>query len=358
MNKILVSGLAIGNNIGACDVCNFDFEWIIKNPSALLWIDKLLVPDTIWETIINKRTTENLKLNEGLKLLFELMDENKLIEIIKPQDYINQELANQLFEQIDKDRVILNQMFPETVKLGEHEKCPGEMFINKYHYCSSYIWHIYATLFMAKHLNAQVMYTPETLNYCKYKFGASNSQIPNANFKTDILTNVFSTLVPVNNIFADFTFRSKEYCIECNRIGVCETNYLNETEKNIYKIFEMREADELYKVRDVLSKIVDCQAEKQGIIPLEDSKLILEQYKNEAKDINKMMKKAFPKVERFANLATLITLPICIGGFITGNPIVGSTAGVISACSSSAKSIIGLLKENYSWVGFINKDKQ
>jgi hypothetical protein len=28
MNKILVSGLAIGNNVGACSVCNFDFEFL------------------------------------------------------------------------------------------------------------------------------------------------------------------------------------------------------------------------------------------------------------------------------------------------------------------------------------------
>lgn len=29
-NKILLSGLALGKDIGLCPVCNFDFDWLIK----------------------------------------------------------------------------------------------------------------------------------------------------------------------------------------------------------------------------------------------------------------------------------------------------------------------------------------
>lgn len=36
MNKIFVTGLAIGNEIGTCDFCNFDFSWLITNPSTFM----------------------------------------------------------------------------------------------------------------------------------------------------------------------------------------------------------------------------------------------------------------------------------------------------------------------------------
>ena len=67
-NKILLSGLALGKDIGLCPVCNFDFDWLIQNPSSLLWIDKIIVPQNILNTIKDIKSSKNIKLNEGMKL--------------------------------------------------------------------------------------------------------------------------------------------------------------------------------------------------------------------------------------------------------------------------------------------------
>lgn len=353
-NKILLSGLALGKDIGLCPVCNFDFDWLIQNPSSLLWVDKIIVPQNILNTIKDKKSSNNIKLNEGMKLLFEVLEDKQMIEIINIEDYISNDVANKLYEQTKKDRDVLSEIFPEIIKKG-NDNCPGELFIGDYHYCSSYVWQIYASLFLSMQLNAQIMFTQESLNYCKYKFGATNSHIPNSNTKNQVISKIFSSLVPPIKIFPDFTFRTKEYCEDCKMIISCEKHYLKKTESNIIQIFEYRETDELFQIRDVLNEIITIKSSKNQIITQNDITDILYEYKSKASKINKLLKKHFPKIEKWSNISTLITLPICIAGIATGNPIVSGISGIAATGISSTKALLELLKTKYSWVGFIEK---
>ncbi len=291
-----------------------------------------------------------------MKLLFEVLNSENLIDIIKLKDYMNSDIANQIYEQTKKDVDILSEMFPDVVRKGNQKKCPGELFIGETHYCSSYVWQIYASLYIARKTNAQIIYTKESLNYCKYKFGASNKFIPNTNTGNIIITEVFNALIPNVRIFSDFTFRTKEYCGDCDRLSVCKGKYLKETETNINKILEYRNTDELFQIRDVLNEIIDVKSEKNGILTQSDIKDIMTEYKNKSSNINKRMKKYFPKIQKYSNIATLITLPICLAGIISGNPIVSGIAGTAAASISSINAGIELIKNKYSWVGFLEKN--
>ena len=356
MNKILLTGLALGKDIGLCPVCNFDFEWLLNNPTSLLWADKIIIPETIHQTIMDKKTSsENTKLSESMKLLFEILDSENLIDIIKLEDYINSDIANQIYEQTKKDVDILSEMFPDIIKKGNQDKCPGELLIGKTHYCSSYVWQIYASLYISRKTNSQIIYTQESLNYLRYKFGASNKLIPNANTSNVIITDVFNALIPHVKIFSDFIFHTKAYCEDCDRLNICENKYLKETETNINKIIEYRNTDELFQIRDGLNEIIHAKSEKNGILTQNDIKDIIDEYKTKSTNINKNMKKYFPKVQKWSNVATLITLPICIAGIISGNPIISGVAGIAATSISSTKAGIDLLKNKYSWVGFLEK---
>ena len=110
-------------------------------------------------------------------------------------------------------------------------------------------------------------------------------------------------------------------------------------------------------MRDVLTGIINKQAQNNGILTNNDSKEILLTYKKESNKIEKLMKKNFTKIEKWTNLITLISLPIFIGGLVTGNPLVSNISGLTSVGSSSVKATIDMLKDKFSWVGFINKDK-
>ncbi len=61
MNKILLTGLALGKDIGLCPVCNYDFEWLLNNPSSLLWADKIIVPETIYQTKKKKKLLRKMQ---------------------------------------------------------------------------------------------------------------------------------------------------------------------------------------------------------------------------------------------------------------------------------------------------------
>ena len=75
MNKLLVTGLALGKKFGTCQVCNFDFEWLLHYPSVLVWADKILVADTIWDTVSQGGYPGDSKeLASSLQLIFDILN--------------------------------------------------------------------------------------------------------------------------------------------------------------------------------------------------------------------------------------------------------------------------------------------
>ena len=51
MNKVLVTGLALGFDSGLCSACNFDFDWLLNYSSILLWVDKIYIAQKIWDVV-------------------------------------------------------------------------------------------------------------------------------------------------------------------------------------------------------------------------------------------------------------------------------------------------------------------
>ena len=64
MNKVMITGLALGLETKACQACNFDFEWLLRYPSVLVWADKIVVTKGIWD--VKRRDT--LRVNRRIPL--------------------------------------------------------------------------------------------------------------------------------------------------------------------------------------------------------------------------------------------------------------------------------------------------
>ena len=43
MNKVFITGTAVGNELGLCAPCTLDFSWLIENPATLIWADKIAI---------------------------------------------------------------------------------------------------------------------------------------------------------------------------------------------------------------------------------------------------------------------------------------------------------------------------
>ena len=202
MNRVLVTGLALGREVGVCDVCNFDFSWILNRPSVLLWTDKILVTETIWDTVSQAAyPRDNEEVAESLRLVFDIGRREKIIEVVKCSDFMTTDLKDDIDEQVEKDRILLARFFPTHVTMGNEEKVPGQIFIDGVEYCAPNLWTIYAAFFLSRVLDAHCLFDNRVLNLCKYKFGLANFPTSADPGITETFQSVFHAYIPNCNIF-------------------------------------------------------------------------------------------------------------------------------------------------------------
>lgn len=152
MNRILVTGLALGNDadIDACQSCNYDLTWLFANPSTLLWADKIVLTPEILAYIKNSYYPDGKEnLGRAVSLIFERLEDNGLIEIRSASDVITKKVKDEIFALIEEERERLPLTFPQSVKLGRG-KVPGQIFVNGAEYCAPSIWTMYASFILAK----------------------------------------------------------------------------------------------------------------------------------------------------------------------------------------------------------------
>lgn len=62
MNKVLITGLGVANELGICEKCSLNFSWLINNPSTILWADQLYIPQSSFKAQIEKKNKKMTKL--------------------------------------------------------------------------------------------------------------------------------------------------------------------------------------------------------------------------------------------------------------------------------------------------------
>ena len=266
MNKVLVTGLALGFDSGLCSACNFDFDWLLNYPSILLWVDKIYIAQKIWDVVQSgnvPNTNDYPELNKGLKLIFEMLKNEGLIEIFKPTVILDRNLVQRITKQIKIDRSELVTAFPKHITQGKDNKVPGQIIIDGEEYCSPDLYTTYASLIVAKSLNAQCLFNDHTYNYLKYKFGLNSrsSQIKSGNVET--FQNVFSAYLP-NEIVVSGPMSKK--CLDCNNLESCRQKYLSLVEADFKRILKWRDYDEIQQLKGVVDKIIKKRGSSGGII--------------------------------------------------------------------------------------------
>lgn len=354
MNKLLVTGLALGKEIGLCDVCNFDFEWIVRYPSTFIWADKILVSQFIWDTAMRADwPSERPELAKSIKLIFTILKDTDIIDIVNPLEVINTDLKNNIEKEVEKDRILLADIFPEDIELGDEDKVPGQIFINGIEYCNPYLSTVYASLLLSRVWKAHSLFNESVFNFCKYKFGLSSypkEAYPSINesFKT-----IFNAYIPNTPIFPEYVLVSKKLCGDCVKERGCKNSYLSEIEKNLKYILKWRDYDEVHYIKEIINDILIKREEGSGIIT---QKEILNEFQNRESIIRKKIKSIFPKVKRWANITMIISIPIAVTGVATGSNLITIAGSGLIGLSKLSKEIVDYLTNKYNWVGFLNKE--
>ena len=353
MNRMLVTGLALGTEAGVCQACNFDYTWLINYPSILVWADKIMITKNIWDSVIDEKWPEPRGLAKCFKMIFEIAKSEGIIEIIDPSLVFTDKTREKIYVQIEEDLKLFKKHFPQkisTQKLGEKENSPTEIIIDGIGYCEPSIWSIYGGLILAKALKANCLFDNWVMHYCRYKFGIKNFPIEGDIGKIESFKKVFDSSIPNTSLIPFYAIEKSGKCALCKYEIKCEDTYLGSLESELRKILEWRNYDEINQLKNLVEKIIKEQYKTKDLIDPND---VITNFNDKKKKIRKNIYNVFPKVKRWANIATMISIPISAVGIATGNAII-TVAGVsIAGFSGLTKEQIKLLENKYRWITFL-----
>lgn len=355
-NNLLVTGLALGKDFDTCAACNFDLEWLLRYPSILVWADKLIIPESVWQEASSGQyyiLQQYPELCKCIKLIFDIARSEGIIKLIDPKNIITQPVSDEIAKQVAEDRIQLAKLFPDNITLGDDQKVPGQIFVGGAEYCTPHIWTIYASLALSKACNAHCLFDSGVLDFCRYKFGLS-AYPPQADTGTiETFHSIFEAYLPNAPIFPEYITVNRELCATCAHENACKDSYLSKLEHNLKHLLTWRDYDEILQLKSVVSAIVDKRNKSNGII---DAHEIRNEFLDTQKKLRRRIKLLFPKIKRWSNITTLVSIPVALTGAATGLPLLYITAGSIAGLAQAAKQTTEYLSSKYSWTGFISKD--
>jgi len=353
MNKVLVTGLALGYEVDACQVCNFDLSWLFRYPSTLVWADKILVTPAIRDTVRKGYSRDNEPLSRSLRLVFDFCEAQGIIEIGEPGTVISPSLRDSIFEQVQNDRGRLADMFPDHVSLGDEDQVPGQLFVDGIEYCLPSLWSIYAALLLSKAWDAHSLFSTQVLNYCRFKFGLAAFPDKADPGRVDSFSSVFDAYLPNLHLFPHYAYAAKDLCAKCGKESDCSGNYLSELEVNLRTLVSWRDYDEIHQLRGVVQSIVEEQVASQGVL---DPREVRRELRDREAKLRRRMRLVFPQVKRWANMTTMLSIPVAVAGAAADMPLIIASAAAAAGLATLATETVELLSSKSRWVTFASKE--
>jgi hypothetical protein len=132
----------------------------------------------------------------------------------------------------------------------------------------------------------------------------------------------------------------------------CKDTYLSNVELNINQIFKWRNYDELQQLKGIVGEITEKRRLLAGVInPTEIQQDLMKQEKL----LEKRVHLIFPKIRRWSNVTTLLSIPVALAGIGTGSPLFTISGASLAGASQLLVAATNLLSSKYSWVSFRNK---
>lgn len=349
MNKVLVTGLGVANELGICESCNLNFSWLVNNPSTILWADQLYIPQASFETQIANKEQKNEKI---IAMFLEMAEERGIISKLNIADMYQKSVGDQIYQKMLMDSQTLLATFPEVIKKGD-EGVPNEILIGDEGYCGAWISSIYAGMRVARDIGANCLFSKREHNFLKYLYGLDANRI-NGNIINNVYTEVFSLYMPEKLAVHSYAFTDEEHCEQCVHYEQCKENYLADTEKALEKMFKWREYDELQQAKEEINKIILL---KNDISSQKDIDDVVKEFKGKQDKINRNINKRFPKIERWTKMTTVLATPITIASAISGNIPLTVGGAVATGVAQATENLLEVYKSKNNWVGFINDMK-
>lgn len=334
MNKILVTGLAIGTDpdIDACQTCNYDLSWLFANPSTLLWTDKIiLTPEVLKRIKQSSYPGSKEDIGKAISLIFQRLEDNGLIEVKSASTVITKSVRDKIFEQIMADRIRLAKIFPKSVKLGDEKKVPGQIFIDNTEYCAPSLWVMYASFLLSKKWKADLLLPRASQTYFNKALLFAQNPAISSFTKQEAFNEIFKSRLPEHELFPIILFDAK-LCGRCSNERSCSSDVFSRVETNIKNIMTWRSYDEVQELKATIHSIAK-EADNKSATATD----LVAAFKDKERKINKAIRSVFPKVERWSNMATVLSVPAIVAGISTGSTILAAAGAGVAGAATVAK---------------------
>jgi len=355
MNKLLVTGMAVGIDAGVCASCNYDLGWLINYPSILLWADRIIITETVWQVIQKEGFPDPPELAKACKLIFDIARDQGIVKIAQPTPLLTPDLCDFILTQVDTDLDKIKRLFPDKVdqrSMGRAGKDgPTETLIDGVGFCSPYLGSVYASLVLAKAWKANCLFDPHVIHYLRYKFGIEAFPKQADAGRIQSFTTVFESYFPNEPLIPHYAFDSQGRCLECEHEKKCKDTYLKDLETHTLELLKWREYDEIQQAKAVVDEIV-IRRDKSDIV---DPHAVAKEFSEEQSKLSKRIRSIFPKVKRWANVTTIVSIPLAIAGLSSGESLVTLAGVALAGLAQGGKQYVEFLESKYRWVGFLQR---
>jgi hypothetical protein len=356
MTRVLVSGLSVGNDVGLCQACGFDHEWLLRYPSVILWVDKILLTKSTWKAILQSSGHTKSPFDRSTALVFELLHSSGLVQVIDTKGLLPRDLNKAIVDSVESDVETLVSQFPDVVKLGNNEEVPGQLFIHEDEYCAPYLYSVYSSLLLAKMLNAQCLFNHRVMMYCNYKFGLEPRPIGFQQDRIESFHAVFQSVFPNEPLLPKYAVYQRYYqgektCKKCENEKKCSDSYLTDVETQTKKVLLMRDREEIEESRSLINRIIEKNSGTR-IDPVE----VKEEFLNECKRLSRRNRKVFARTKYWCSLSMILSVPMTVAGLLTQVPSLLATGAGTFAAATGLKHMMDVLQDKYRWTAYFNRE--
>ena len=286
-------------------------------------------------------TKNNNKMEKTIKLILEIIKSNNVLDIIE----INQDLKKGIepyYEKSVDEFKELTTKLPIVNASVNNENIVEEIKIKDYYYCLPYVASLYTQIGIANEIGANCLFSEKDYTYLENINKVDKARIYNE---------IFNVYFP-NELIHSYAYENEERCMECIKFNECKDNYLKEIEENTLQLLKWRDYDEIQIAKHEIDKIIKQKELLNESCNVEDIK---KEFNEKQNKINKNIKKIFPKIRRWTNLATILSTPATIYSAVNDNLQATIVSASIGGVSKAIDEGLKYYENKNNWVSFINK---
>jgi len=323
-------------------------EWTFIRPHVLLWADEIFIEKDDFKNIV--KNTEDKVINESLKLVYDRLKKEGIIKTFDALNFAPDYLKDAIDYQVTSDAERWKKYEPEvdkkTGKIDLNYICINGMDI-----CPPKLYSFYYSLSFSRLLNSECLLNTFEFELCKRRFGEVSKEYKFPD--TNPFQIAFNTITPNIQILGSYAIHTQ--CDKCKNKKICQKECVEKTDEYLSIVLDLRKRDELRELKGIITE--SKKRIKDDGDSIKKIKIMSEEIQDRANKHKELILKTFPRLERWANITTAISLPISFAASASNEGLI-TLAGIgLAGASQGTKEILNCLKSKYKWVTFYDELK-